>query len=474
MTKKLPKNFLWGGAVAAHQLEGGYREGGKGLSIADFYTLGDRKHPRQITKTIEKGECYPNHEGIDFYHTYPQDLKLMAEMGFKCFRTSIAWTRIFPNGDDETPNEAGLKFYDDLFAECLKNGIQPVVTLSHFEIPQHLVEAYSGWRDRRLIDFFVKFAKVCFDRYHDQVHYWMTFNEINNQANFDSQGALYTNSGIILKPGEDSERTMYQAGHYELVASAKAVQIGHQIDPSLQIGCMIAMCPIYPLTSRPEDILFAQKAMQARYYFGDVHVRGRYPSWLLRHFEARHYDLDITEDDLAQLKAGTVDYVGLSYYMSFTVRYTDHLSYHESHDLVKNPYVPANDWGWQIDPVGLRYALNWLYDRYQLPLFIVENGLGAYDELTPDKKVHDDYRIAYLKAHITEMKKAILDDGVDVIGYTPWGCIDLVAASTGEMKKRYGFIYVDQDDYGKGSRKRYKKDSFYWYQNVIATDGEQL
>jgi len=324
--RAFPKDFLWGGAVAAHQLEGGYDEGGKGLSIVDFFTLGSREQPRKITSTIEKEQHYPNHEGINFYHRYPEDVKLFAEMGFKCFRTSIAWSRIFPNGDEEVPNEEGLQFYDDLFDECLKYGIEPVVTLTHFEMPIHLVREYGGWRNRQLIDFFTRFAKVCFELYHQKVHYWMTFNEINNQTKFEDEGVLYTNSGLIPEKDENREQLMYQAAHYELVASSQAVQIAHQIDPKLQVGSMIAMCPIYPLTSKPNDILFAQRAMQTRYWFSDVQVQGFYPEWLLDYFSKQKFDLDITEADLQELLAGTVDYIGLSYYMSFTVEYTDHLN----------------------------------------------------------------------------------------------------------------------------------------------------
>ncbi|GFZ27513.1 6-phospho-beta-glucosidase [Lactobacillus corticis] len=474
MQKSFNNNFLWGGAVAAHQLEGAYDKDGKGLSIADFMTLGNKDQPRKITKTIESDKYYPNHVGNDFYHHYKEDVKLMSDMGFKAFRTSIAWTRIFPNGDEQTPNEAGLKFYDNLFDELLKYNIQPVVTLSHFEMPIHLVNKYGGWSNRKVIDFFVRFAHVCFERYHSKVKYWMTFNEINNQTNYQSTLSVYENSGIKFKPNDDRQKLMYQAAHYELVASAEAVQIGHAIDPSLQIGCMLAFCPIYPNSSKPEDVLFAQRAMDTRLYFGDVHVNGHYPNFLLSYFQKKQYDMDITKNDLQILENGTVDYVAFSYYMSFSVKYTDHMDYREYQDLVPNPNIKTNDWGWAIDPVGLRYSLNWMTSRWHKPLFIVENGVGAYDELTPDLKVHDTYRIEYLRNHIREMKKAVVEDEVDLIGYLPWGCIDLVSASTGEMKKRYGFIYVDADDYGNGSYKRYPKDSFYWYKNVIATNGNEI
>ena len=474
MKRTLSKNFLWGGAVAAHQLEGAYNEDGKGLSIADFMTLGSHDHPRKLTDTIENDQYYPNHLGNDFYHHYKEDIKLMAEMGFKAFRTSIAWTRIFPNGDEDKPNEAGLKFYDRVFDELLKYHIQPVITLSHFEMPINLVKKYDGWSNRKLIDFFIRFAHVCFERYHSKVKYWMTFNEINNQTNYKSDISVYENSGIKFKPGDDKEKLMYQAAHYELVASAEAVQIGHAIDPSLKIGCMLAFCPIYPASSDPKDILFANRAMDTRLYFGDVHVNGTYPNWLKAYFDNKHFNLDITDNDLEILAKGTVDYVGFSYYMSFAVKYSNHLNYQEYSDLVANPFIKTNDWGWPIDPVGLRYALNWMTTRWHKPLFIVENGLGAYDKLTPDHKIHDDYRIDYLRSHIEQMKLAVTKDGVDLIGYLPWGCIDLVSASTEEMQKRYGFIYVDEDDHGQGSLKRYKKDSFYWYKKVIESNGENL
>lgn len=477
MKKTFADNFLWGGAVAAHQFEGAYQEGGKGLSIADFMTLGSHETPRELTDAIEADKYYPNHLASDFYHHYQEDIRLMAEMGFKAFRTSIAWTRIFPNGDETEPNEAGLAFYDRVFDELLKNGIQPVITLSHFEMPINLVKKYGGWSNRKLIDLFTHFAYVCFDRYHEKVKYWMTFNEINNQTNYLSDLSVYENSGIKfsseMSPAE-KEQLMYQAAHYELVASAKAVQIAHAIDPTLQVGCMLAFCPIYPASSKPEDILFAQRAMDTRLYFGDVHVNGYYPNWLKAYFEEKGIKLDITPEDLTILQKGTVDYIAFSYYMSFMAEYTDHDDYREYQDLRPNPHVKANDWGWQIDPIGLRYSLTWMMDRWHKPLFIVENGLGAYDELTTDHQVHDQYRIEYLRNHIEQMKKAVVEDGVDLLGYLPWGCIDLVSASTGEMKKRYGFVYVDADDYGKGSMKRYPKDSFYWYQKVIANNGSDL
>lgn len=472
---KMPENFLWGGAVAAHQFEGGWQEGGKGVSIADVMTAGNKDTARKVTDGIKDGEVYPNHWGIDFYHRYPEDIKLFNEMGFKCFRTSIAWTRIFPNGDETEPNEAGLKFYDDMFDELLKYNIQPIITLSHFEMPYHLVKEYGGWTNRKLIDFFVRFAETVMKRYKGKVKYWMTFNEINNQTDWSNPHHLLQDSAIKVKAGTPG--MMYQAAHNEMVASAKVVELGHQIDSEYQIGAMIAMCPIYPLTAKPEDIMMAERAMQTRYYFGDVQANGEYPNWLPKYWERQNIHVEISDDDREILKKGAVDYIGFSYYMSFTTKSTDEntdYAYKEARDLVDNPYVQKSDWGWQIDPVGLRYSMNWMQDRWHKPQFIVENGFGAYDQKEADGAVHDDYRIKYFHDHILEMEKAVALDGVNLIGYTPWGCIDLISASTGEMAKRYGFIYVDQDDQSNGSLERSKKDSFDWYKQVIASNGEDL
>lgn len=474
------KGFLWGGAVAAHQLEGGWNEGGKGISIADVMTAGAHGVPREVTEGVIDGLNYPNHEAIDFYHRYKTDIQLFAEMGFKCFRTSIAWTRIFPQGDEQEPNEEGLQFYDDLFDECLKQGMEPVVTLSHFEMPYHLVTKYGGWRNRKLIDFFIRFASTVFTRYKEKVKYWMTFNEINNQVNFSESLCPFTNSGILYSPEEDineREQIMYQAVHYELVASALAVQTGKSINPEFNIGCMIAMCPIYPLTCAPNDMMMATKAMHRRYWFTDVHARGYYPQHMLNYFARKGFNLDITPEDNAILASGCVDFIGFSYYMSFTTQFSPdnpQLDYVEPRDLVSNPYIDTSEWGWQIDPAGLRYSLNWFWDHFQLPLFIVENGFGAVDQRQADGTVNDHYRIDYFASHIREMKKAVVEDGVDLIGYTPWGCIDLVSAGTGEMKKRYGMIYVDKDNEGKGTLERIRKASFYWYRDLIANNGENI
>lgn len=473
-------NFLWGGALAAHQFEGGWDADGKGPSVIDVMTAGAHGVPREITETIESGKFYPNHEAIDFYHRYKEDVALFAEMGLKCLRTSIAWTRIFPKGDEEKPNEAGLQFYDDLFDELLKNGIEPIITLSHFEIPLHLAKEYGGFRNRKVIDFFENFAIVCFERYQNKVKYWMTFNEINNQMDTNNPIFLWTNSGVLVEEGENAKEVMYQVAHNELVASAKAVIAGKKINPDLQIGCMISHVPIYPYSCNPVDIMAAEEAMHQRFFFADVHVRGYYPSYALKEFEREGYQLDIREEDLVVLAEGTVDYIGFSYYMSTVVKAdvsNDNLGDVVNGGLangVENPYIQSSDWGWAIDPEGLRYTLNRLYDRYQLPLFIVENGFGAVDELEADGSIHDQARIDYLTKHIEALEKAVDYDGVDLLGYTPWGIIDLVSFTTGEMKKRYGMIYVDRDNEGNGSMERYKKDSFAWYKKVIETNGTDL
>ncbi|HCQ5549959.1 TPA: 6-phospho-beta-glucosidase [Clostridioides difficile] len=476
---KSNQEFLWGGAVAAHQVEGGYNKGGKGISIADVMTAGTHTISRKVTDGVIEGLNYPNHEAINFYENYKEDIRLFAEMGYKCFRTSIAWTRIFPNGDESIPNEDGLKFYDDLFDELLKYNIEPVITLSHFEMPYHLVKNYGGWRNRKLIDFFVNFCEVVMSRYKDKVKYWMTFNEINNQSITTNPIYAFTNSGIIYEEQEDKEEVMYQAVHYEFVASAKVVKIGHEINPEFKIGCMVAAIPSYPYSCNPEDMIKFVESNREQLMFTDVHVRGHYLRHTLKLWERKNYNLDITDEDKKILKEGTVDFIGCSYYLTTvvsadkTMKTTGNDSAGKA-DVVENPYLKTSDWGWNIDPVGLRFYLNQLYDKYELPIFIVENGFGAEDVLKSDNTVDDGYRIEYLASHIREMKKAIEIDGVDVIGYTVWGCIDPVSFTTGEMKKRYGFIYVDKNNDGSGTLKRYKKKSFDWYKNVIKFNGEIL
>jgi 6-phospho-beta-glucosidase len=469
MTKIFPKDFLWGGAVAANQCEGAYNEDGKGLSTQDIA-------PRGIVGPITKEPTEDNLKllGINFYHKYKEDIRLFAEMGFKVFRTSIAWSRIFPNGDDEQPNERGLQFYDDLFDECLKYGIQPLVTISHYETPLALSKNYNGWVNRKLIAFFENYVRVIFTRYKDKVKYWLTFNEINSVLM-----QPYMSGGIFTAKENLTQQDLYQAIHHELVASAMAVKIGHQMMPEAKIGCMMLAVPHYPLTPNPDDVLKAMREDQENLYFSDVQVRGAYPNYMNRYFAENNIKIHMEPEDKAILK-NTVDFVSFSYYMSScSTADVDKNKKGQGNIIsgVRNPYLKASDWGWQIDPKGLRYMLNYLYDRYQKPLFIVENGLGAVDELVTDeqgnKTVQDDYRIQYLQDHLLQVKEA-LTDGVELMGYTSWGCIDLVSASTAEMKKRYGFIYVDRNNDGTGTLKRYKKKSFYWYKKIIATNGAAL
>ena len=467
-------DFLWGGALAAHQFEGGLFGTDKGLSVADVLTAGSVDTPREITKGIVPGKHYPNHVGIDFYNRYEEDIALIAELGLKCFRTSINWSRIYPKGDEKTPSEQGLLFYDKVFDCLLKHGIQPVITLSHFEMPYHLATEYGGFSNRKTIDFFLRFAKTCFKRYKDKVKYWLTFNEINNQMNFGSDLFGWTNAGCLFSTFDNPEETMYQSAHYQLVASALAVKAGKKINPDFQIGNMIALTPYYPINCHPDNILYANERMHEKLMFCDVQVRGHYPNYALKYFEKQNFKLDITKKDLKALKKGTVYYIGFSYYMSNVVDVSVPRDKGALTSGVENPFTTETDWGWTIDPVGLRYTLNLLYERYEKPLFIVENGFGAVDVLEEDGTCHDPYRIKYLKEHITEMKKAIEIDGVDVMGYTPWGIIDCVSFTTGEMKKRYGMIYVDRNNDGSGSLKRYRKDSFDWYKNLIVQNGKGL
>lgn len=469
---KFPEPFLWGAAAAANQMEGAYDVDGKGLSIMDVMTAGSKTVKRQMTGSIEDGVYYPNHVAVDFYHHYKEDVALFAEMGFKCFRTSIAWSRIFPDGDELSPNPAGLQFYHDLFDECLKYGIQPVVTLSHYEMPLGLVKKYGGWRDRRVVDFFTRYCEAVFTAYKDKVKYWMTFNEMN-ALEFDT----WRTAGIQIRPDENRMQVTYQTAHHQFVASAKAVLLGHKINPNFEIGCMTLFGRVYPETCNPLDVKAADDMMAGMLAFPDVQVRGEYPQRLLKQLDRQGVILQMEQGDLEILKKGTVDYIAFSYYNSLTQTGSRERAEKAKGNVVigiVNSYLPSNEWGWQIDPMGLRLSMRYLYDRYQKPLFVVENGLGASDVLETDGSVHDPYRIDYLRRHIESLKAAICEDGIPTIGYTMWSCIDQVSSSTGEMKKRYGLIYVDRDDHGNGTLARTPKDSFYWYQHVIETNGEEL
>ena len=469
------ENFLWGGATAANQCEGAYNEGGRGLATVDVQPIGKDRFPVALGKRkmfdFEEGYFYPAQRGIDFYHHYKEDIKLFAEMGFKTFRMSIGWSRIFPNGDDATPNQEGLEFYRSVFEECRKYEIEPLVTIAHFDVPMNLVTKYGSWKNRKLVDFYVEYCRVLFNEYKDIVKYWLTFNEINMLLHLPFMGA-----GLVFEEGENEDVVKYTAAHNQLVASAKATKIAHEINPNFMIGCMLAAGNTYANTPNPKDVFKALEADREGYFFVDVQSRGYYPNYALKELERKGVKIPFEDGDKELLKENTVDFISFSYYSSRLTSADPEVNKETQGNVfatLKNPYLEASEWGWQIDPLGLRITLNSLYDRYQKPLFIVENGLGAKDELI-NETVEDDYRIEYLREHIKAMKDAVELDGVDLIGYTTWGCIDLVAASTGQMSKRYGFIYVDRDDEGNGTYKRYKKKSFGWYKKVIASNGEDL
>ena len=462
--KTFPDDFLWGGAVAANQVEGAWREDGKGLSTSDVQSQG------VFGPVVERvaGDSGIKDVAIDFYHRYPEDIKLFAEMGFSCLRVSIAWTRIFPNGDEQVPNEAGLAFYDRLFDELAAHDITPLVTLSHYEMPWGLVKQYGGWGSRQTITFFERYARTVFARYREKVKLWLTFNEINMSLH-----APMTGVGL---PETSSKGEVYQAIHHQLVASALAVKACHEIIPDAKIGNMLLGGLMYPLTCRPEDVLEALQENRAWQFFGDVQCRGAYPGYMLRFFRDSGIQIDITDADREALKS-TVDFISFSYYMTGCVTTDEELNQQARGNIlsmVPNPHLASSEWGWQIDPVGLRYSLCELYERYQKPLFIVENGFGAYDKVEEDGSINDDYRIDYLRAHVEEMIKAVTHDGVDLMGYTPWGCIDCVSFTTGQYSKRYGFIYVNKHDDGTGDMSRSRKKSFEWYKGVIASNGEAL
>jgi 6-phospho-beta-glucosidase len=468
----LNKDFLWGGALAANQCEGAYNEGGKGPSIMDVMTNGSKDKKRVITDGIVPGNYYPNHDGIKFYYYYKEDIRLLAEMGFKCLRTSIAWTRIFPKGDEIKPNEEGLKFYDDLFDECQKYGIEPLVTISHYEMPLHLVNEYGSWRNRKLIDFYINFCKMIFKRYKDKVKYWLTFNEINA-----IEFMPYMPAGLVIKENESRDEVVFQAAHHQLVASAKAVKLAHEINPDMKVGCMTLFGLNYAKTCHPDDVFAAEDRNNHFLAISDVQVRGYYSKNFLNYLKVHNIPIKVEADDEKILMEGKVDFCSFSYYSTLVAGAKKEGDTEAGGNIVggiQNPYLETSDWGWQMDPVGLRTTLNYLYNRYQIPLFIVENGLGAHDVLEERNVINDDYRIDYMRRHLEEMKKAVEIDGVELLGYTCWGCIDLVSAGTGEMKKRYGLIYVDKDDLGNGSFERYKKKSFYWYKKVIESNGEEL
>lgn len=471
----LSNDFLWGGAISANQAEGAYDIDGRGLNLADILPAGKKRfqaYDQDILKTYQTDyRYYPNRKGIDFYHRYPQDIKLLKELGIKALRISISWSRIFPTGEENEANERGLKYYDQLIDSLIQNNIKPIVTINHFDTPLSLSLKYGGWRSRKVVDCYKKFCEVLFYRYKGKVKYWITINEINMILHVPALGGV-----LRFEDSENIEQVKYQAAHHQLIASALACQIGHQIDKENKIGCMLAAGDVYPRTCDPVDIYEAQKKNRENYMFIDVQVFGKYPTYASKIFKDKDVKLKTTEEDIELLKNNTVNFVSLSYYgtnvaSGYKENYKD-IKQNNAFASLPNPYLKETKWGWTIDPLGLKITLNELYDRYRLPLFIVENGIGANDTFD-NGKIEDDYRIDYMRQHIQAMKEAV-EDGVDLMGYLLWGCIDIVSSSTGEMTKRYGVIYVDLNNDGYGTLKRYKKKSFDWYKQVISSNGENL
>lgn len=471
---RFPEGFLWGGALAANQAEGAHLEGGKGLTTVDMIPHGPNRMAVKLGQekrfSPRDDEFYPSHGAIDFYHRYKDDIALMAEMGFTVFRTSIAWSRIYPRGDEREPNAEGIAFYRALFEECKKHGIEPLVTLCHFDVPMHLVTEYGSWRNRQMVTFFTRYARTCFEAFDGLVKYWLTFNEINILLHSPFSGA-----GLVFEEGEHQEQVKYQAAHHELIASALATRIAHEVNPANQVGCMLAGGSFYPYSCKPEDVWAALQKERENLLFIDVQARGAYPAYAARVFRDKGVVL-VKEPGDDEILQHTVDFVSFSYYASRCAAADMNQGNTSEANVVKslkNPYIEVSEWGWGIDPLGLRITINTLHDRYQKPLFLVENGLGAVDEVNEQGEIEDDYRIAYLREHIQAMGDAI-EDGIPLMGYTSWGCIDLVSASTGEMSKRYGFVHVDRDDAGRGTLARRRKKSFWWYKKVIASNGEDL
>lgn len=474
---KLRKDFLWGGSIAAHQCEGAWNVDGKGIGIMDLVTSGSYEVPREICKDIEDGKRYPSHEGIDFYHRFKDDIALFGEMGFKALRISIDWSRIYPNGDDEEPNKKGIEYYQSVVEELLKNGIEPIVTLYHFEMPVNLVRKYGSWTNRKVIDFYLKYCKTMFEALKGKVKYWVTFNEMNHIDPQTEASDIFTYiiAGLKFSEMVEKKQTLATIGYNMTLAGVKAVELAHEIDPNNKVGCVFGLTPVYPINCNPVNVMNAFKEMDRDFYQIDAMCNGCFPKYKLKEYKDSDIQLEISNEDKESFYNGKLDFIGVNYYSTSVAHYEGDDNGEETlFGGVQNPYLEKSKWGWSIDPIGLRYLLNYVYRRYELPIIVSENGLGAMDKVEADGSINDDYRIDYLNQHLIQLKKAAEEDGVECFGYLMWGPIDLVSATTGEMKKRYGFIYVDKQDDGTGDYSRKKKKSFDWYKEVIESNGESL
>ena len=474
---KLRKDFLWGGSIAAHQCEGAWNVDGKGIGIMDLVTSGSYEVPREICKDIEDGKRYPSHEGIDFYHRFKDDIALFGEMGFKALRISIDWSRIYPNGDDEEPNKKGIEYYQSVVDELLKNGIEPIVTLYHFEMPVNLVRKYGSWTNRKVIDFYLKYCKTMFEALKGKVKYWVTFNEMNHIDPQTEASDIFTYiiAGLKFSEMVEKKQTLATIGYNMTLAGVKAVELAHEIDHNNKVGCVFGLTPVYPINCNPVNVMNAFKEMDRDFYLIDAMCNGCFPKYKLKEYKDSDIQLEISNEDKESFYNGKLDFIGVNYYSTSVAHYEGDDDGEETlFGGVQNPYLEKSKWGWSIDPIGLRYLLNYVYRRYELPIIVSENGLGAMDKVEADGSINDDYRIDYLNQHLVQLKKAAEEDGVECFGYLMWGPIDLVSATTGEMKKRYGFIYVDKQDDGTGDYSRKKKKSFDWYKEVIESNGESL
>ncbi|NFA42381.1 glycoside hydrolase family 1 protein [Clostridium botulinum] len=464
--KGFPENFLWGGSTSAYQVEGAWNEDGKGLSVIDMCD-----HP-EGTADFKIAS--------DHYHRFKEDVKLFSEMGLKAYRFSIAWTRIIPQGTGEV-NEKGIKFYNDLIDELNKYNIEPIVTMFHFDLP-YTLEEKGGWSNRDTIDAFSKYAKVLFERFGSKVKYWLTINEQNTMI-------LHPGAIGIPKGGKlPSKKELYQQNHHMLLAQAKVMNLCHEMCPNGKIGPALNTTAMYGETCNPLDAIAAHNWETIRCWsFLDMAVRGKYNKLAWSYLMDRGLEPIIEDGDMDIMKNAKPDFIAINYYSTATIaaskgdasdisaRAGDQqimLGEQGVYRAAENPYVDKTKYGWVVDPIGLRMTLRKVSERYDLPILITENGIGAPDKLEKNETINDDYRIDYIRKHLEQLKLAI-NDGVEVMGYCPWSAIDVVSTHQG-YGKRYGFIYVNRDEFDLKDLRRIKKKSFNWYKNVINTNGEEL